>query len=181
MDEGVYVGSGSLFDTGIPPTGVTVSWCHFPIKVAQEYDDKAMLLGSLAYDSSMTLTLHHNNYEGHIRNPELRRAKVHSFNNYYQDNEVGAQVYNGGQFYSENDILDAPYPAAYPTIAVVDGSAKVKVINPYLITSATYQEQDTGTIFNPSASYSYTLETADATLLAAIEAGVGWQDVELPQ
>jgi pectate lyase len=112
----------------------------------------------------------------------MRYGKIHAFNNYYYKNEIGAQARSGAYFFSENEIFDAPYMGAYPRVrAGVDNGealpASVKVTNPWLLNGGTYEERNTGSMFNPSATYSYTPDTANSTLRTNIINGAGRQEV----
>jgi len=198
-DELLFVGSdiGSAFPNGdIAPYGITISWCKWPTTTggggggeAPGYGDKAVLISdpSSTQDADMTITLHHNHYQAtYVRHPLCRWGKIHAFNNYLDRNVLGVQAGLNVQFYSENDIykkhaggvalmLDSDIGGIEP-----GPSLYVKCIGEYLLSGALVEERTPESIFNPSASYSYTAETADDTLLAAVEAGSGWQDVELP-
>jgi len=94
-----------------------------------------------------------------------------------------------GQFYSENEILERLNNNNYPlvkanadTCAGCDElpAANVKVVNPWLINGATYEQRNPTTIFNPSSYYSYTADTANAALQTKIINTAGWQNVASP-
>jgi pectate lyase len=131
------------------------------------------------------LTLHHNWYTttANARFPLMRWGWAHAFNNYMDNTNQGTQVRAGGQFLSENDIYQcdgySPAPGAVcgksgnvPRIICYSQSGEAaggncKATNPWRVTGTeTFNQLNTGTIFTPP--YSYTLETADATLRSKI-------------
>lgn len=179
---------GSLGVRNRAPSGITVSWNHF-LYIPTTRGSGAILVSdhSTPQDAATTITFHHNHYDHtYVRHPLARWATIHSFNNYYNKNEIGAQISASGQFYSENEIFNAPYAGAYLCVhpdpyAATDGSeppaANVKVINPWLLNNATYLERNPATIFNPLSYYPYTADTANATLQSRIINEAGRQDV----
>ena len=182
--EGLYVG-GNGTDATSPPHNITVSWCRFnganPGNIP-----KAILVSSEsgdAEDVAGTITAHHNwfNQLDH-RTPYMFHVSYHSFNNFLDRGEIAAQVGLDGQYLSENDILREPYGGAYPRIKHITtwgNAVSIKVTNPWLFTGGEdIEEFNTGGIFTPP--YPYSLSTANSTLQTDIEAGSGWQDVELP-
>jgi pectate lyase len=183
VDEILYVGSGSRFKTGVPPRNVTISWNHC-VKPTSGWTDKCLLISehTLTMDSAVTITLHHNRYQTYVRNPSADWATIHSFNNYYDVTEIGAQLTNHAKYLSENDVYLARKDGAYPWVKVYDigGLAdSVAVRNPYQINpTSTYEQLNPQLIFTPP--YPYTLDTADATLQSRIVAGAGWQNVTPP-
>lgn len=78
-DESIAIDQGS--------TDVTVSWSHI------EQTDKAILIGSSHEDTrtkNTRVTLHHNHLAADQRNPNVRYATVHMFNNF-----VSTYLYEG--------------------------------------------------------------------------------------
>jgi len=195
-DEIIYIGSGTANPSNdVAPYGITVSWCKFPTTSgggdggtgAAElgWGDKAILISTFGetVDDGITVTLHHNHYQAiYVRNPLAHWAKVHAFNNYLDRTISGVYAGDNVKFYSENDIYKKHISGVTLLLnTTVNGlAANAKCIGEYLLDGATVEELNPESIFNPSSFYSYTAETADATLLAAVEAGSGWQDVELP-
>jgi pectate lyase len=179
-DELLYIGSHG----GAPTSGITVSWNHF----IPGGSDMAILVSdpSTPQDKATTITFHHNHYDQtYVRHPLARYATMHAFNNYYDKNEIGAQIRSEGKFYSENEIFEAPYANPYPSVtadsyADETTAANIKVVNPWLLNGAKVKEINAGGIFNPASFYSYAAETANEALRAKIVATAGRQNVTLP-
>jgi pectate lyase len=180
--EGINVGGEN---NGSSPFGVTVSWCHWPAN-----QDKGILVSapSAGNDLAITLTLHHNHFQSHARNPRITYAKLHMFNNYLHNiSESGMQAVEQAQIYSENDIFDAPssgfnmftlnnmFAPWFSSFACCG-----KAFNPMTIDNPTIEERNAGALFTPSSYYSYTPEVANETLRQKIIAQAGRQNVTAP-
>ena len=125
----------------------------------------------------------------YVRHPLARYAKIHAFNNYYNDVIIGVDAVTDVQFYSENEIFKHNASGSNPMVKVwvggspgndPRGALNTKVVNPWLINGATVQEINPSTIFVPSSYYSYTPDTANAALQTAIINGAGRQNVTTP-
>jgi len=196
-DEAIYISSnGTDGLSGTPPYNVTVSWCRWDGVEIEGVTDHAILISdpTLPEDYNIiTVTLHHNLYHRtYMRHPLMRNAKCHSFNNYYDQPIIGCDALTDAHFYSENDIFNK-HPSGNAVMVKVyiggtegiggndpRGAENCKVVGSWFINGSSAEEVNAGSIFNPSASYSYTPATADATLQSAITAGAGWQDVPFP-
>ncbi len=200
-DEMIYVGSNGSDggSVGVPANGITISWNRFMRSDFNEvlpdsdcewaghpaWCSKAILVSdpALPGDVGITATLHHNHYDQtYVRNPGIQWAKFHSFNNYYNKNEIAMQGANQAQFNSENDIFECrPSGTQYPKVWALDGTVYTKVTGEWSVCgNETYNEVNSTTIFNPASSYAYTLETANATLRTNIINNAGWQNVAAP-
>ena len=175
--EGITVSSDS--GTSDAPYNVTVSWCKFLSQVAS---DHGAFLGAAdqtwANNSVGTITCHHNYYNTHVRQPKFRQQTFHTFNNHLDaagiSDWIGVQCSANGSLLSENDIYDdaGGSNAAVWHLTGEGNATSIKVVDPWLVTGGEeIQEFNTAGIFTPP--YPYTLETADATLAAAIAAGAG--------
>jgi pectate lyase len=185
VDEAFYIGSdGGDGYSGAPPHSITLSWNRC---ITGTGSDKCILVSdpTLPQDVAITATFHHNWYDRtYVRHPLMRYAKIHAFNNYYYQTDIGAQVRTGGQFYSENEIFYriGSYPMVSwqhdncSTCEPGDG-ASVKVVDPWLINGAVVNQVNTGAIFNPASFYAYTADSANAALQSAIVNGAGPQNV----
>ena len=150
---------------------VTISWCKF------SNQNFVMLIGGFAGDANgpnMRVTLHHNYFlQTGQRNPRIRKALVHAYNNYlydWQQSEGGMATSDSGQLRTEYNIFDGisndeaitvtapPEPPgfSYPTNNFTLHGAYVTAYNP-------------NGVFSPSSYYSYTTEATDYTLVVNIQ------------
>jgi pectate lyase len=188
-DEMIHVGSSTDTHSGAPPYGVTISWNHF---VGNGVNDQVLLVSdySLPQDVAITITLHHNHYDfTYSRHPLARFAKIHSFNNYYDHVIIGVDAVTDLQFYSENEIFYKHNSGSTAMVKVwvggtpggdPRGALTAKVLNPMLLNGATVQQVNESSIFNPTAYYAYTAETANSALQTKIVSNAGWQNVTAP-
>lgn len=138
------------------PSYVTVSWNHF------RHYDKNSLVGhsnSQTTDTAMYITYHHNYFDStRQRNPRVRFAKVHVYNNYFRSNGIYAVSSNmGAQVMVEGNYF---LNVAIPTETSRDGSPPGFVVerNNMFVNSGTPGVG--GSVFEPSTFYNYTLEQA---------------------
>lgn len=136
---------------------VTVSWNHI-------YNhDKTCLMGhsdTQVSDTAMKVTYHHNYFDSTgQRHPRVRYGKAHVYNNYYRKNvlygvssNLEADVVVEGSYF-----IDVPIP----TETSRDLSPPGDLIQRYNIFAGTTGPPGTrGTAFDPSAFYSYSLDSA---------------------
>ncbi|MGA9117045.1 MAG: carbohydrate-binding protein [Bacteroidota bacterium] len=147
---------------------VTVSWCLFT------KHDKTCLLGhsdSQTSDAAMKISYHHNYYDSTAqRNPRVRFAKTHVYNNYYRRNALYGVSSN-----LEADVLvEGCYftDVAIPTETSRDGSPPGDLVERNNIFVNCGTPGTRGTAFDPSAYYSYTLDSA-GTIPAKVTAYSG--------
>jgi pectate lyase len=189
-DESVHIGSdGGDGYNGAPPRAITLSWNHFPVGNCTNGCMGILVSDpSVPQDVATTITLHHNHYQTYVRHPLARYAKIHSFNNYYNNVIIGVDALTDVQFYSENEIFKHSASGSNPMVKVWvggtaygdRGAANTKVVSPWLLNGATVQEINAGGIFNPSSFYSYTPHPADANLQTLIVSNAGWQNTVAP-
>jgi pectate lyase len=172
-----------------PSTNITISWSVFHDRTT----GSGMVLYAQGSNTTTApppetlmagarLTMHHNWYQhgADARFPLMRWGWCHSYNNYFDNTDFGAQVRAQGQFHSENDIFDCTGPAdghecgfsgillrvqCTGNIFGETDASNCKVTNPWRVAGTeTYEQLNTGTIFTPAADYAYTLDTPNATL-----------------
>lgn len=165
-----------LIDIQRGATDVTVSWCHFLDH------EKVMLIGADAAhkgDADIRVTLHHNLFERTgQRHPRLRWGRVHTFNNVlWHWQSYGMASDHHGQLLVERNVFDAgPDAEEAVKIEAADGvPGRVRAVGNLVIGDVPLAENEPETVFDPRASYSYTAEPADASLVARVRAGAGWR------
>lgn len=190
-DEILYAGSGSPW-VRPAPHNITISWNHFPPTTPnQGWADKVLLVSDpgASWDADVTITLHHNHYEGtYNRHPLARWAKIHGFNNYFNKNIQGVDARTNVQYYSENEIFEKNNSGVAVMLKAItgdpvwepEGALNAKAVNPWLINGATVEQVNPSAIFNPSSYYAYTAETANSALQAKIIGNAGRQNVTGP-
>lgn len=142
---------GSL-DTKLQSRNVTVSWCHF------FKHSKNCLVGhadSESKDVIMTMTFHHNFFEGtDQRNPRVRFGKCHIYNNYYANNSLYAVVSacNAKVFMESNYLENVNYPSYCGYMDSPVGDLEER--NNVSINCGKFQTH--GTTFEPADFYDYT-------------------------
>ncbi len=152
----------------------TVSWTHFQRRAGSS-NEFALLIGDdrgLSTNHLMRITLHHNWFNGtRQRNPLVHSATVHMFNNVIQWRLYGIHLrHHGGgeaQVLSENDIFDANYVddgRADEGVQFGDRGNAARVVNPLLLNGAGIRERETGSVFQPSSLYAYTLDPVELVL-----------------
>jgi pectate lyase len=139
-------------------SNVTVSWNHF-----KNYDKNSLVghSNTQVTDTAMYITYHHNYFDStRQRNPRVRFAKVHIFNNYYRSNalygvssNMGAEIMVEGNYF-ENVII--------PTETSRDGSPPGFLVERDNIFINCGTPGTGGTVFEPSTFYNYTLESASS-------------------
>lgn len=178
-------GGDGAFDATEGVTNVTISHTHI-------FDhDKAMLIGAGSDDGDgegMRWTAHHNWYEDCVqRLPAIRMGRAHSFNNLFQWRSGTAFSVNiaPGQMLVEHNIFNPQTTVGHKLVSQSEKRAAVKIRNnldlPYPGDLIEYTEFMPDTVFSPSASYMYTPETADMTLMTKIQAEAGWKDIPFPE
>jgi pectate lyase len=134
---------------------VTLSWNFF------DGHDKNSLVGhsdSNVSDSAMKITYHHNWFKGtNQRNPRVRFAKVHVYNNYYSDNGIYGVSSNmeADVMVEGNYFLNVPIP----TETSRDGSPQGDLVERNNIFINCGVPGTRGTAFEPSLFYSYTIDS----------------------
>lgn len=152
---------------------ITVSWNHFT-----NYDKNSLIghSNSQVTDTAMYITYHHNYFDStRQRNPRVRFAKVHIFNNYYRSNalygvssNMGAQVMVEGNYF-ENVLI--------PTETSRDGSPQGFLVQRDNIFINSGTPGTGGNVFEPSNFYDYSMNPA-ATVPGLVQqyAGAGLYD-----
>jgi pectate lyase len=175
-------------------SGVTVSWSHL-------HSHKKGMLASRNSDGSeapgMQVTFHHNHFDRiSLRGPQFLFGQAHYFNN-YQDRwyEYGASSLAGAELLSESNVYRAregsycvsPCPDPNPCgdddffvskkALVTDwsgnGTGSAKSVGDLALEGAIIEENQPGSVFDPTAHYGYALEPASETLASKVAAGVG--------
>jgi pectate lyase len=137
---------------------VTVSWNKF------ENTDKNSLVGhsnTNTSDTAMKITYHHNWFKGTVqRNPRVRFAKVHVYNNYYTNNLLYGVSSNmeADVMVEGNYFLNVPIP----TETSRDGNPPGDVVERNNIFINCGIPGTRGTAFEPSLFYPYNLDSASA-------------------
>ncbi|MEM6499254.1 MAG: hypothetical protein AAF709_21330, partial [Pseudomonadota bacterium] len=160
--------------------GVTLSWIHF------RNHNKTLLIGnnnSKTGDAAMRVTIHNCWFDSNERRqPFVRFAWVHMFNNLHEDWGTGTgggenfrATYNC-QILSENSIFSAGVTKTGVLFSdgiftFVDGN--VRLDGTLLENGAQEVERNPGSVFTPS--YDYTAATANAALKTLIKSEAGWQ------
>lgn len=159
----------------------TISWNRFVRW------DKSILLGSDAVDEATAadrVTLHHNLFDRtQQRNPLVRFARVHSYNNWLRHwggpgFGLGMQVTSRGELLSEGDIFDGRYerPALaageYDAPDVAAGNLAHEGSVFHDISSYLIEEHAANVVFDPP--YRHTVDPPGEGLRRALEQGAGW-------
>lgn len=173
-----------LLDITEQSTGVTVSWCRL------EEHNKTMLIGannSRVADKAIHVTLHHNYFFKTIRrNPAVRYARVHLFNNVFSQWGEGsggdcvAATYES-QLLLENNVFD-PTLANRRALRVTVGQyievpGFVARRGNLLLGGAELFEREPTRVFDPAALYDYAAQPATALSQDEVVYGAGRQDV----
>ncbi|MDP3832223.1 MAG: T9SS type A sorting domain-containing protein, partial [Ignavibacteriaceae bacterium] len=134
----------------------TVSFCLF------DSTDKNSLVGhsnSNVADTAMKLSYHHNWFKNsNQRNPRVRFAKVHVFNNYYTNNSIYGVSSN-----MEADVLvegNYFFNTPIPTETSRDGSPQGDLVERYNVMVNCGPAGTRGDAFEASSFYSYSLDPA---------------------
>ncbi|MBX2976968.1 MAG: carbohydrate-binding protein [Ignavibacteriaceae bacterium] len=155
----------------------TVSFCLF------DNTDKNSLVGhsnSNVADTAMKLTYHHNWFKNSVqRNPRVRFAKVHVYNNYYTNNSIYGVSSN-----MEADVLvegNYFFNTPIPTETSRDGSPPGDLVERYNIFDNTGPAGTRGDAFEASQYYSYSLDPAsEIPNKVSVLAGSGLFDFSNP-
>lgn len=152
-------------------TDVTISWCKFFSQ------GKTILIGGFAgipNGQNMRVTLHHNWFNGtDQRNPRIRRALVHAYNNYMVHWVTNGMVSSDyGQLFTEYNIFDAgSNTTAVVTSMSPEARGYARNTNNWKIDGASDPQYLPGNVFVPS--YGYAPEAADAALRSKIQTHAG--------
>lgn len=178
-------GGDGAFDATEGVTNITVSYTHI-------FDhDKAMLIGAgsdTGDGASMRWTAHHNWYDNTVqRLPFIRFGRAHSFNNLYMwkhGTAMSARI-PPAQMLVENSVFMPQTHVGHKLITEASnrGAARLRgnLERPLKGDVIEYTEYLPDTVFDPTESYAYTLETADDALIARLQAEAGWQAVDFPE
>ena len=166
--------SDGLVDVVDASSDVTVSWSHF-------FDhEKVMLLGEstdAAENEAIRVTMHHNWFDGtYTYHPRLRFGRVHSFNNLFEewgDYATGSSMF--GQLVSEANIYLAGgnLEASVTIIGDDTDDGFLRSVNDSLLNGAVMLENEPALVFEPSAVYPYSAQSADAVLEGELRAQTG--------
>lgn len=193
----LFNGGDGLFDVR-GGTNITLSWAHL-----HTHDKALLHAADSNNNPvpGMRVTYHHNFFDRLTRRgPHLAYGgKGHFFNNYqYQWFEYGAAAVQDAQLLSEANVYEAlpgttcltncprnPNPCGddvqfqIPKLAVsVDWAAggvlgNAKSVNDLKLEGAVVNERNASQVFDPSLSYAYTAEPANAALVTRLRAGTG--------
>ena len=165
--------SDGLIDLTKGTKDVTLSWNKF------SDHDKVILISANdndTQDRNTRVTLHHNWFkETKQRHPRVRHAKVHVYNNFFdQWRYYGLGCSTNSQCYSEKNVYQAGtnLRAIITRVGEDRGSGKVESHGDLFLGLATHQER--GSVFTPSDFYRYTADRTNG-LAARIEARAGAQ------
>jgi pectate lyase len=166
-------GQDGLVDITYGATDVTVSWCHF------FHHDKVMLISVLKGTGVMQVTLHHNWFDHTVqRNPLVRDAYVHAFDNYVDGwTAYGMQAQKGGYLFAQDNVFQAaPGSDSTDAIRVSDGKwgEGVVLATGDVLLNGAEQTDRLGSEL-PTVHYAYALQAAGAELAREISSGAGWQ------
>jgi pectate lyase len=152
---------------------VTVSWNHFAAT------DKSMLISHSDGASStdvghLKVSIHHNWFDkSSQRHPRVRFGEpVHVYNNYFDGNALYgvASTMDGGVLVEGNYFNSVPYPC-FSTSGYADSGPGRLVQRGNVFTGSGTCEAG-GTVAEPSAYYSYTLDAA-ASVPSLVQSGAG--------
>ena len=173
-----------LIDITEQSKNVTVSWCKLT------NHNKTMLIGSnnsRVEDEVITVTLHHNHHYRTIRrNPNIRYASVHMYNNLIDQWGAGTTSGDGvnstytAKVYLENNIFN---PDREVTRAIRFTVPNYQDVEGYLLAKGNLMlggleeiENKPELVFNPNTLYQYKAEEATLSLKESIENGAGRRD-----
>ncbi|MEM6891351.1 MAG: polysaccharide lyase family 1 protein [Pseudomonadota bacterium] len=161
---------------------VTVSWTHL------KDQNKTMLIGnnnSKDDDERITVTLHHNWYEGTIRrNPTVRFGKVHMYNNVLTDwgdklgDGDGVNSVYRAQILLERNVFEAganklAVRTSIPGWVEVPGYINARGNSP--INSARVGSSQPDKVFEASDYYEYQLDAPNSAFAETVKTYAGWQ------
>lgn len=168
----------SMTGEGRRPDAITVSWSRF------EEAGRALLLGGSPTDEDQApqrVTLHHNLFvDVHDRQPLVRFARVHLFNNVILDwgtRESGqaVRVGLGAAVVSEANLIDGS--RGRPAIAAEDAATglvgRVRSEGDVVPGTSEIVESRPAEVFDPSDEYTYEAESMTSRLRARVERQAG--------
>jgi pectate lyase len=178
-----------LLDITEQSNAVTVSWTKLT------NHNKTMLIGAnntRVADKSIHVTLHHNYHYNTIRrNPLIRYARVHMFNNvisnWGQGTSSGDAVSATTEslVYLENNVFD---PSASNKLALrldvsqyIPKQGYVKQMGNLTLGGSSVFDNEPNRVFTPAKLYSYNAEVADINLFDLVVKNAGRQDVPYQQ
>ncbi len=166
-----------LLDVTHGASHVTISWNHFT------NHSKTCLLGhtddNQAEDTTLTVTYHHNWFDHTVqRNPRVRWATAHVFNNYYDNNSL----YGVASTQEAKVVVEGCYFLNVPTSIAsgwdASGPGDVVERNNIFVNSGIPQTR--GIAFEPSQRYPYMLDDASQVPdIVTAYAGAGVYDYSL--
>lgn len=161
-----------LVDITRGATNVTVSWSRFSDQ------DKVMLINGENGPNPLRVTLHHNVFERTVqRNPRVRFAQVHAFNNVLRDwGDYGIQVAAEGQLVSQANMY-LPSDDLRALRAEDERGAGVRSVDDLVLGSAVVEERRPDEVFDPAAFYEFQVEPASTALAERISVEAGASDV----
>ena len=178
-------GGDGAFDATEGVTEVTISFTHI------RNHDKAMLVGAgsdTGDGAGMRWTGHHNWYENCVqRLPFIRMGWAHSFNNLieWRSGTAMSVRISPGQMLVENNVLAPQTNVGHKVVSEGAGRGAVRLRGnlerPLSGDMIEFTEHMPSAVFDASAEYPYTLETADDALIARLRAEAGRQDVPFPE
>jgi pectate lyase len=166
-------------------TDWTISYCKLVNTDTDDTGSNGILAGgSDGASVNMYGTIHHCWFNCTQRQPRTRRVRLHYYNNYqegWSSDNPGVSIGENGQCYYENNCANAN---ATGTIAIDWKSGDpnpgdiTSVGTHYLQNGAAVTERNAASVFTPD--YTYTADTADATLVTSIQHNAGWQNAAHP-
>ncbi|MEO1398964.1 MAG: polysaccharide lyase family 1 protein, partial [Pseudomonadota bacterium] len=160
---------------------VTVSWSHI------KEQDKTMLIGNRndkVEDAAMTVTLHHNWYDNTFeRNPLVRFASVHMYNNVLSDwgegeGGGGVKAVYGAQMLLENNVFQAGTNTeavlnVVPGWLDVPGYINARGNSP--LNGARVFSAEPDRVFEARDFYDYRLDNPTHEFMTTVKTYAGWQ------
>ncbi|MEC7525582.1 MAG: hypothetical protein VYE22_37215 [Myxococcota bacterium] len=178
-------GRDGAFDATEGVTEVTISYTHIRNHVF------TMLVGASSPSGdgeTMRWTAHHNWYEAcEQRMPLIRKGWAHSFNNLFNWRVSRAMEVSiaPGQLLVENNVFMPMGPIGHRVIHEGPDRGAARFIGnlerPVPGDEIEFTEHMPDAVFDASAEYPYTPETADDALIARLRAEAGRQDIPFPE
>ena len=144
---------------------ITISWSKFYYVEKNHSHRLSNLNGNQASDTpgKINFTFHHNWWGDKVlqRMPRVRNGMVHVFNNYYTSDvaEYYIGLSDNARIVAENNF--AEHDASDAPVKFFNTSGTEIVLSGNQFGSTNGEEHATGSAFNPSDYYDYSLETAE--------------------
>lgn len=190
VHQSTFVGSGDpsqdgAIDIGDRSTDITVSWNRFDnwnktsLATWEQFNGESLR----GLTTKSRFTYHHNYFKSALqRQPLVRSALLHSYNNWFEDygqrgTGVAIQACNRAEVMSENNVFDNAFDR--PAIkTVVEGKActapaSARSDGDVFTGDRNVELRDSDAVFDPASFYTYTLDAAGGELRQELERSAG--------